>query len=56
MVGVGGFLGIGEKEVVLLPDEIAFVVTPDRIAVVSGLSKDTLETREKAAEASSKAE
>ena len=53
---VGGFLGIGEKEVVLLPDEIAFVVTPDRIAVVSGLSKDTLETREKAAEASSKAE
>ena len=53
---VGGFLGIGEKEVVLLPDEIAFVVTPDRIVVVSGLSKDTLETREKAAEASSKAE
>lgn len=53
---VGGFLGIGEKEVVLLPEEIAFVVTPDRIAVVSGLSKDTLETREKAAEASSKAE
>ena len=53
---VGGFLGIGEKEVVMLPEEIAFVVTPDRIAVVSGLSKDTLETREKAAEASSKAE
>ena len=53
---VGGFLGIGEKEVVLLPEEIAFVVTPDRIAVVSGLSKEALETREKAAEASSKAE
>ena len=53
---VGGFLGIGEKEVVLLPEEIAFVVTPDRIAVVSGLSKEALETREKAAEEAAKAQ
>ena len=53
---VGGFLGLGEKEVVLLPEEIAFVVTPDRIAVVSGLSKETLETREKAAEEAAKAQ
>ena len=53
---VGGFLGIGEKEVVLLPDEIAFVVTPDRIAVVSGLSKEALESREKVAEEVAKAQ
>ncbi len=53
---VGGFLGLGEKEVVLLPEEIAFVVTPDRIAVVSGLSKEALETREKVAEEAVKAQ
>lgn len=47
---VGGFLGIGEKEVVLNPDEIAFFMTPDRIAVVSALSKEALEQREAAAE------
>ena len=47
---VGGFLGIGEKEVVLQPEEMAFVVTPDRIAIVSGLSKEALESREEAAE------
>ena len=47
---VGGFLGIGEKEVVLRPDEIAFVMTPDHIAVVSALSKEALEQREAAAE------
>lgn len=47
---VGGFLGLGEKEVVLNPDEIAFVITPDRIAVVSALSKEALEQREAAAE------
>ena len=53
---VGGFLGIGEKEVVLLPDEIAFVVTPDRVAVVSALSKEALESREKVAEEVAKAQ
>lgn len=47
---VGGFLGLGEKEVVLQPDEIAFVVTEDRIAVVSGLGKEQLEQREETAE------
>lgn len=52
---VGGFLGIGEKEVMLLPEEIAFAVTPDRIAVVSALSKEALEQREKYAEDAEKA-
>lgn len=47
---VGGFLGIGEKEVVLNPDEITFVMTADRIGVVSALSKEALEQREAAAE------
>ena len=47
---VGGFLGLGEKEVMLLPEEIAFVVTPDRIGIVSALSKDALEKREEVAE------
>ena len=52
---VGGFLGIGEKEVMLQPDEIAFVVTPDRIGVVSALSKEALEQREAVAEEAAKA-
>ncbi len=47
---VGGFLGLGEKEVVLKPDEVALVITDDRIAVVSALSKEALEQREEAAE------
>lgn len=46
---VGGFLGIGEKSVFLLPEESAFIVTPDRVAVVSALSKDQLEQREEVA-------
>lgn len=53
---VGGFLGLGEKEVMLQPDEIAFAVTPDRIAVVSALSKEALEQREEIAEELEKAE
>ena len=53
---VGGFLGLGEKEVMLQPDEIAFAVTPDRVAVVSALSKEALEHREDIAEELEKAE
>ncbi|WBU64073.1 PRC-barrel domain-containing protein [Paracoccus aerodenitrificans] len=47
---VGGFLGLGEKEVVLEPAEVAYVMTEDRIAVVSALSKEALEQREELAE------
>ena len=47
---VGGFLGLGEKEVVLKPEEVAYVITKDKIAVVSGLSKEQLEQREEIAE------
>lgn len=47
---VGGFLGLGEKEVVLQPEEVTIVMTDDRIAVVSALSKEALEQREEAAE------
>lgn len=47
---VGGFLGLGEKEVVLKPEEVAYIVTADKIAVVSGLSKEQLEQREEIAE------
>ncbi|MBC9246593.1 PRC-barrel domain-containing protein [Paracoccus sp. 11-3] len=47
---VGGFLGLGEKEVVLKPEEVGYVVTADKIAVVSGLSKEALEQREEIAE------
>ncbi|TXB69657.1 PRC-barrel domain containing protein [Paracoccus aurantiacus] len=47
---VGGFLGLGEKEVVLQPDEVAIVMTEDKIAVVSALSKEALEQREQVAE------
>ncbi len=47
---VGGFLGIGEKEVVLNPEEVTIIVTEDRVAVVSALSQEALENREEAAE------
>ena len=47
---VGGFLGLGEKEVVLEPGEVTIVMTDDRIAVVSALSQEALEQREEVAE------
>ncbi|MFV0411227.1 MAG: PRC-barrel domain-containing protein [Paracoccus sp. (in: a-proteobacteria)] len=47
---VGGFIGIDEKKVLLRLDEIALVVEPNRISVVSALSKADLENREKVAE------
>ncbi|MDB6181737.1 PRC-barrel domain-containing protein [Paracoccus fistulariae] len=47
---IGGFLGLGEKEVMLTPEETAIIVTEDRIAVVSALSKEALEQREEVAE------
>ncbi|MFV0293573.1 MAG: PRC-barrel domain-containing protein [Paracoccus sp. (in: a-proteobacteria)] len=44
---IGGFLGMGEKEVLLSNDEIAIIVTErGDIAIVSALGKDALETRE----------
>ncbi|SDD93494.1 PRC-barrel domain-containing protein [Paracoccus isoporae] len=47
---IGGFLGLGEKEVMLEPGEMSIVVTDDRIAVVSALSQEALEQREELAE------
>ncbi|WBU56832.1 PRC-barrel domain-containing protein [Paracoccus sediminicola] len=47
---VGGFLGLGEKEVMLDPSEVSIVMTEDQIAVVSALSQEELEQREEVAE------
>ena len=47
---VGGFLGLGEKEVMIEPSEMSFVITEDRIAVVSALGREALEQREETAE------
>lgn len=47
---VGGFLGLGEKEVMIEPSEMSFVITEDRIAVVSALGQEALEQREETAE------
>lgn len=51
---VGGFLGLGETEVVLLPEETSLVVADGRMAFVSALSKEALEQREKVAKDASK--
>lgn len=47
---VGGFLGMGEKEVVLRPSEMTVVTDGDEVAIITGLSQDELEQREELAE------